>query len=582
MAETAINESVRYEPNENPPTSLLIGAGFQGALVMIGSIVLTVVIVFRTAGQPVDYISWGVFAALVISGATTILQAVRLWRFGAGHVLVMGTSGTFIAVCVAALVEAGPAVMASLIVVSALVQFLLADRLSMLRRIFTPAVTGTVIMLIAATVMPIAFDMLAEVPEGTSPTAAPIVAIATFATVLAFSLQGPKPLRLWSPIIGVVVGCCIAAPLGMYDTALVRDAPWFGVPLGSWPGVDLTPGHEFWALLPAFVAVTIVGAIETIGDGVAIQRVSRRRPGATDFRSVQGALNADGLGNFLSGLAGTLPNTTYSGTISLVEVTGMAARRVGIAIGAILLVLAFFPKATALLIAIPSPVAAAYLGVFIALLFVQGMRIILRDGLDRRKAVVVGVSFWIGVGFQSGAIYPDLLGDGFWSVLLGNGMTAGGIVAVILAAGMEFTGGRRRRIRLALDEQAPQRVDEFLRSFTNSLGWNAAASDRVAAVAEETLAIVSQSIPDDAEALGNLTIRTRQDSEAVELEFAVTLDCANVEDRLADLGDLPTMPDEDEISYRLLRHYASDVRHEQYHGLSVLTVSIAPNGLTPK
>ena len=42
------------------------------------------------------------------------------------------------------------------------------------------------------------------------------------------------------------------------------------------------------------------------------------------------------------------------------------------------------------------------------------------------------------------------------------------------------------------------------------------------------------------------------------------------------------MPDEDEISYRLLRHYASDVRHEQYHGLSVLTVSIAPNGLTPK
>ena len=109
MAETSINENVRYEPDEHPPNSLLIGAGFQGALVMIGSIVLTVVIVFRIADQPAEYISWGVFAALLISGANTILQAVRFWRFGAGHVLVMGTSGTFIAVCVAALVEAGPA-----------------------------------------------------------------------------------------------------------------------------------------------------------------------------------------------------------------------------------------------------------------------------------------------------------------------------------------------------------------------------------------------------------------------------------------------------------------------------------------
>ena len=133
---------------------------------MVGSIVLTVVIVFRIADQPAEYISWGVFAALLISGANTILQAVRFWRFGAGHVLVMGTSGTFIAVCIAALVEAGPALMASLIVVSSLVQFLLAAWLPALRRIFTPVVTGTVIMLIAATVMPIVFDMLTEVPQG--------------------------------------------------------------------------------------------------------------------------------------------------------------------------------------------------------------------------------------------------------------------------------------------------------------------------------------------------------------------------------------------------------------------------------
>ena len=572
---SSINDNVRFEPNENPPRSLLIGTGFQGALVMIGSIVLTVVIVFRIAGQPDDYISWGVFAALLISGANTILQAVRFWRFGAGHVLVMGTSGTFIAVCAAALLDAGPAVMASLIVVSSLVQFALAAGLPTLRRIFTPVVTGTVIMLIAATVMPIVFDMLTDAPEATPDLAGPVVAAITLVTVLALVLRGPKSLRLWAPLIGIVVGCAVAAPLGLYDPQIVLDAPWFGVRFGSWPGLDFTPGPQFWALLPAFVIVTIVGAIETIGDGVAIQRVSHRRPAATDYRVVQGALNADGLGNLLSGIAGTLPNTTYSGTIPLVEITGMAARRVGIVIGVILIALAFVPKATALLIAIPSPVAAAYLAMFFALLFVQGMRIVVRDGLDHRKAAIVGLSFWAGVGFQNGVIFPDLLGDGFWSVLLGNGMTAGGLVAMFLAAAMELTGGRRRRIRLKLDEQTPQQVDNFLRGFAERLGWNAADANRVAAAAEETLAIVSRADPGDPETPRRITVRARQESDRIELEFASTLDGENVEDRLTYLSALPPVPNDGEVSFRLLHHYASSVRHQKYHGLDVVTVSVA-------
>ena len=420
-----MNEHIRYEPDEHPPVLLTLGAGFQAALLTLGGIVLGVVIVFRIAEQPANYIAWGVFAALLISGTTTILQSGRLWRIGAGHILMMGTSGAFFAVCVAALIQGGPALMASLVVMSALFQFALAARLSVLRSIFTPVVSGTVIMLIAATIMPIVFDMLSDVPEGTASAAPPLVALVTVLVIVVLVLRAPVSWRLWSPVAGIIVGCAISAPFGMYDIQYVKDTPWVGVPFSAWPGFDFTPGVEFWALLPAFIVVTFVGAIETIGDGVAIQRVSRRRPQATDYRIVQGALNTDGVGNLLSGLAGTLPNTTYSTSISLAEVTGIAARRVGIVVGVIFIVLAFFPKATALLIAIPSPVAAAYVGILIALLFVQGLRIIVQDGLDHRKATVVGIAFWVGVGFQNGVIFPDLLGDGFIGVLLGNGMTSG-------------------------------------------------------------------------------------------------------------------------------------------------------------
>ena len=104
MSAVHANESIRYEPDEQPPPPLAIGAGFQAALIMLAPVILGVVIVLQIAGQPAEYTAWAVFAALLVSGATTILQAVRFRRIGSGHVLFMGTSGAFIAVCIGALV----------------------------------------------------------------------------------------------------------------------------------------------------------------------------------------------------------------------------------------------------------------------------------------------------------------------------------------------------------------------------------------------------------------------------------------------------------------------------------------------
>ena len=518
-----VNEYIRYEPDERPPHSIAAGVGFQAAVVIIAPVVLSAIIIGRAANQPESYLTWIAFAALLISGVSTVLQAVRVGRIGAGHVLVMGTSGAFIAVCITALVKGGPSLMATLIVVSSLFQFALAARLSLLRRILTPVVSGTVIMLIAVTVMPIVFGLLTDVPEGMPSAAAPTAAGATLATLVVLALCAPGAWRLWAPLISIAVGCATAAPFGLFNIQPVIDAPWIGLPSGAWPGLDLTFSAEFWALLPAFVVVTLVGAIETIGDGIAIQRVSRRRPRATDFRLVQGGLNADGMGNLLSGLIGTPPNTTYSTSISLAELTGVAARRVGVYVGVIFAVLSLSPKVTALLIAIPNPVGAAYVTLLIGILFVQGMRLVVDSGLNSRKAVVVGLSFWLGVGFQNQVIFADMLGK-TWGTLLGNGMTAGGIAAILLTAFMELTSARRRRLQVELAAASLPKIDEFLRAFAARIGWDDPATERLCAAAgenledrlaylseqprEETLAILTQQAEDDAAADGRHLILT--------------------------------------------------------------------------
>ena len=257
-----------------------------------------------------------------------------------------------------------------------------------------------------------------------------------------------------------------------------------------------------------------------MGDGIAIQQVSRRRPRATDFRVVQGALNADGVGNLLSGLMGTLPNTTYSSSVSLAEVTGIAARRVGVIIGIIFAILAFFPKATALLIAIPAPVAAAYITVLLGLLFVQGMRMIIQDGIDHRKAAIVGLSFWIGVGFQAQVIFPHLLLGDLWGTLLSNGMTSGAIVAIAMMLFLNLTSPRRQRIEVALSSDALPEVNGFVRGFASEGQWDDASTERLVAASEETIAILMDEAGDDVtDSALRLAVSVRLQDESADLDL---------------------------------------------------------------
>ncbi|MCY4275543.1 MAG: xanthine/uracil/vitamin C permease, partial [Gammaproteobacteria bacterium] len=242
-----------YQADDSPPLPLTIGLGAQLSILCIGGIVLTPAIVIRAANGSEAFLNWAVFTALIVSGISSAIQATRLGRIGAGYVLIMGTSGAFIAVSISALVAGGPALLATLIIISSIFQFFLAGRLHLFRRILTPTVSGTVIMLIAVTVMPIIFGMLEQVPEGSPSHAAPISALVTVLTILAFALKARGIMRLWAVIIGTVAGSIVSGMLGLYSMEKVVEATWFGVPDWAWPGFDLHFSSEFWTLLPAFV-----------------------------------------------------------------------------------------------------------------------------------------------------------------------------------------------------------------------------------------------------------------------------------------------------------------------------------------
>ena len=424
--------------------------------------------------------------------------------------------------------------------------------------------------------MPAVFKLLGDVPADSAPLAAPLSAFAAVLVIAAIALKASGALRLWAPVIGVVAGAAVAAGFGLYDAGRVIDAPWVGVPVGEWAGFDLEFGPSFWALLPAFLLVAVIATIRSISGAVAIQRVSWRRSRAVDFRAVQGAIAVDGLGNVLSGLVGTTPNTASTVGASVAELTGVAARSVGVACGAVFLAVAFLPKLLALVLAIPGPVIAAYLGVLLATLFVIGMRIAIQDGIDYRKGLIVGLSFWIGVGFQNDLVFPEHVAQ-FAGGLLRNGVTAGGLAAILMTFFVELTKPRRSRMEAAFDLSVLSKIRAFLGAFATRTGWDAAMAERLDAVCDETLLTLIRPEEEGGESQERrLRLVAYREGHGAVLEFVVASRQGNIQDRLALLGDQPGEASvEREVSLRLLRRLASSVRHQQYHGTDIVTIRVA-------
>ena len=243
----------------------------------------------------------------------------------------------------------------------------------------------------------------------------------------------------------------------------------------------------FWALLPAFVFVTLVGAIETIGDSVAIQRVSwrklarhrlprgagrrqRRRPRQPALRHRRHGPEHDVFEQHRGGGAHRRRRPCRRHLHRHPAFWSSPSCR----------------RSPPCSLPIPGPVAAAYLLALLSMLFVLGMKIVVQDGLDYRKGAIVGISFWIGVGFQNQAIFAEQLGA-WWGALLGNGMTAGGLTAVVLSVLLDLSRGRRSRMETQLSVKELPVINEFLATVASRARWGEAGTQRLCAAAEETV-----------------------------------------------------------------------------------------------
>ena len=450
-----------YVAHEPLPVPRLLAAGLQHAIVammLVIYMVITGIDIGLSQGALRNFVAWGV----MILGIGTILNGLTT-RFSAGHLIVLmpGTIVMLTYIHVSGTLGIGAA--SGGLIVAGIAVFLLARFLPRLQVLFPPEVMGVLLLLLGASLVPGGVRRCMGMDTGNLDMIHfdfVLIAVVTLGTVTAISVWASDRIRCLGLLIGAAAGLLTAWAVGHFGSsewAAIAGQPFFSLPVGDYhrPALAWVPG----AIIPLVFAV-LIGNLDDMGSAVVIDRMNNNEWRRADLPLIARLLNSIGLCTCLSGFAGTMPIGCSSANLGLAHATGIAARRVGIAAGLFLILMALFPQITMFIILIPSAVMGAIMIYTAAYLIVAGAELILSRLLNDRRRATVGLSLAAGIAVMLVPEMTAALPLGL-KPLLGSGLIVGVSLAVVLT--LLFRIGVARSGELLLDgPNAAEQASRFL------------------------------------------------------------------------------------------------------------------------
>ncbi len=406
--------------------SLLVGLQHVSAMV-VGTITPPLILAGILKFSPADT-AYLVSIALLASALGTFLQCRQRGPVGSGLLSVTGTSFAFLQPLTAAGQAGGLGLMLGLSFVTAPLLIVLAPFVARLRQVFTPLVCGIVVLLIGASLIPTAFfGLSAPVSPGSPPWLGLVIGLAVAGVIVVTQASGRAWARIAGAALGVLAGCILCSCFGGLKAPETGTGAWLTVP-------RLLPhGFAFdWKFVPPFLFIYLVSMLEAIGDITATSQLSGlKTDGPAHWRRVSGGVLADGINSTITGLFGGFPSATYAQNNGVIQITGVASRRVGYVMAVILALLGLFPAVGRWITVLPPSVLGGLAMLMFGLVAVAGIRLIFAAGLGQREGVIVALSLGMGIGLPT---QPAVLnGLPAWlHALLESGISAGGLTALIL------------------------------------------------------------------------------------------------------------------------------------------------------
>jgi NCS2 family nucleobase:cation symporter-2/xanthine permease XanP len=407
-------------------TALLVS--LQQVSAMVVGVITPALLLANILKFPAADTAYLVSMALFAAAIGTFFQTSRFGILGSGLLSVTGTSFAFIQPLIQAGQSGGLALMFGMSLVAAPVPLLLAPFLPRLRHLFSPLVSGIVVLLIGLSIIPEAMRGIVALPAPGAPAwAGALIAAVVIAAVLLAQAIGRPWTRLAGILFGVAAGYLACGLAGWLQAPPSSEQGWITLP-------RLLPhGLAFrWEYALPFGFIYLVSLLEAMGDMTATAQLSGLKTrGPEHGARMRGGIFVDSLTSIVAALIGSFPSTTYAQNNGVIQITGVASRHIGKWMAAILALLAIFPVVGRWVTAMPPAVLGGMALLLFGLVSVAGLRLIFSAGLPHRNALIVALALGIGLGAPSQPQWLETL-PAVLRTLLASGISAGGVTALLL------------------------------------------------------------------------------------------------------------------------------------------------------
>ncbi|KAF5654899.1 nucleobase:cation symporter-2 NCS2 family [Fusarium sp. NRRL 25303] len=439
----SVNPSPFFGLNDKMPVLLGLLLGFQHALAMLAGVITPPIIISGSANLLPEQQQYLVSTALIVSGIFSAVQITRFRLFGTQYYLgtgvlsVVGVSFSVIPVAQGSLTQMyangfcpsdsdgnplpcpqgygailGTSAVCALI--NILVSFIPAKYLL---KVLPPIVTGPTVMLIGIKLIKSGFSnwmggsggcmtatdgLFALCPNINAPHPLPWgsaeflgLGFSVFVAIILCERFGSPIMKSTSVVVGLLVGCIIAAACGYFDRSGIDSAP-----VASFAWVHTFPLSVYGPLVLPLIAVYLVCATEAIGDVTATCDVSKLEVTGKTYESrIQGGILSDGIAGCIGALMTMTPMSVFAQNNGVIVLTRCANRKAGLACAMFLVIMGIFAKFAAALIAIPSAVLGGMTTFLFSAVAVSGMSIIVRGvPFTRRNRFILTAGLALGYG----------------------------------------------------------------------------------------------------------------------------------------------------------------------------------------
>lgn len=417
--------------NSSMPIVLGIILGFQHTLSILAGVVTPPMIISQTANLNVELQEYLVSASLIVSGILSCVQITRIhiyktpYYLGTGLLSMVGTSFATISIvskAIPLMYKTGDCpvvdgkqmpcpdgygrILATGIVCSLFEMLLSFIPAKTLQKVFPPIVTGPVVLLIGVHLIETGFQDWVGGSNCVGKTCGDAhklewgsaeyigLGFLVYVTIIISERWGSPIMKSCAVIVGLLVGCIVAAACGYFSPDNIRTAP-----AATFMWVHTFKLEVYGPVVLPFLALYVVLMMECIGDITATSDVSRLEVEGELYESrIQGGVLADGVGGLISGLMTVTPMSTFAQNNGVISVTKCANRMVGYWSAFFMIVMGIFSKFAAAFISIPRAVLGGMTTFLFTSVAVSGIKIISSTEFTRRDRFLLTASLLPGIG----------------------------------------------------------------------------------------------------------------------------------------------------------------------------------------